>query len=93
MSVHCGALPGAHDIRDLGSVGGKVLGKACHYAHYHVTNSRVFNVNSKPYTFLIPTNNALFFVKFYLFGIGNNTCKEPPEISSEIGRTYIIYIE
>ena len=31
-----------HDIRDLRSVGRKVLGKAYHYAHYHVTNSKCF---------------------------------------------------
>ena len=37
-----------HDIRDLRSVGRKVLGKAYHYAHNHVTTLSVFKVNNKP---------------------------------------------
>ena len=57
----------------------RVLGKACHYARYHVTKTQnVFVSINKPYTFLDPTNNAHFFVNVYYIEIVNKTGKEPP---------------
>ena len=65
----------------------EVLGKARHYAHYHVTIlENVFIVFNKPCTVLTPTNNAHFFSKIIYSKLLIILVKEPPEIALQIGK-------
>ena len=53
-----------HDIHGLRSIDAEVLGKARHYAHYHVTIVKSLNVLTRPCNLLIPTKIRTFSGKF-----------------------------